>query len=136
MIAHPYTCRFCGQQRVAHYDESCPKLRLEAWNKMLCCDRCHDYHVKRLGLAERISRLCLRVALLKNADKFSAEFEDAARQKLVRLTKDYAANTCAYRRVLTNWHPEFVEHLLSHPDKQHIILSTYEDQARKAGGAT
>jgi len=122
----PYTCRFCGAQRMASYDDDCPGIQLEKWMKVICCNKCADFRVQRGNLTDGIASAC-RVIQVEtfNGATLPLEKETRIRLKLVKLTKRYATLMCDHLHLTNVWNPDFVDQLMEHPDKWGLILKTY-----------
>lgn len=128
-----YNCKFCGKPGSAEYDPDCPPLKLEIWKEWLACNRCSDFHNKRLRLERVIGRQCTNLTVMNNLrdEAFRAESDDdeKAREKirslLVDLTKAYASHVCRFYNKPTTWEPEFVTLLCEAPHKSGLVLRHY-----------
>lgn len=123
-----YNCHFCGKPGVAYYDDSCPPLRLEIWQKMLACNRCADYKTKLAQLIDGISATVRTFATWSHSKQAEARAEAAktAQDRLTIQTRELASLVCNFHHLETVWEMPFVELLMQRPDRAFGTISDYE----------
>ena len=129
MTSIEFICKFCKHHGVAQYDERCPALNLEAWAKSLCCNRCGDYHARRLVLEAAIKKAVERLVVTRQtcSDR-KGEIIQAIRQVFTELTKSYARLVCEFSCLQFVWEQEFVDLLMEKPDRWYFIIANYRKQ--------
>lgn len=123
-----YKCKYCHKPGVAYYDPNCDNLRLECWTAMLSCNRCADFHTKRVKLTESIWSTCYSLAVIIEGTHDKSVHGEAlsrAREKLNLKTKAFAAHICTFFNKITVWEPDFTQMLLDAPRKCHDTLHHY-----------
>lgn len=130
----PYSCRICATKRVAEYDDDCPIGNLDAWRKLLVCDRCHDYCIARIRIERSIAAACFMLVRAKINDKAEKMAVDI-KPLVERLTKKLATVCCDYYRLTNVWDPEFVDQLIARPEKVGVILGVYVNGLRRIANA-
>jgi hypothetical protein len=53
MTTIPYKCKFCKNAGTARYDETVC-VNVSKWIPYLACDKCANYHVKRISKEDKI----------------------------------------------------------------------------------
>ncbi len=124
-----YTCKFCRRTGIAQLADDLPAdwIQLDKWKAMLCCNRCADYmEAKRKCLwAIRKAAILLAQMRVTATGQELLKIEAAVRERLVGLTKRFAAVVCDYLLVETVWEEEFVNMLMDKPDRCEDIASHY-----------
>ncbi len=120
-----YKCVFCKTERVSYWTPN-PIFTLAKWQSKMACNRCADYHHTRIGLCEKIAKICrvLGVARTLSSKELSA-ITAATDTKLVELTRKLARAACEHAGVAMLWEREFVDLLIQSPEKQHLVVGKY-----------
>lgn len=127
-VPYDYLCKFCRKPGTAHYDRSCPPLRLEMWKSILACNRCADYQTSYRKIAGAIRFVCETLVQVCDAAR-SEEIKDEAwkfaKMKLDNLTKSFAEVVCNHWQKPVQWEPAFTDCILKKPSECISTLSWY-----------
>lgn len=127
----PYSCRLCGAQHVARYDDAFV-TEVTHWTAMLCCNRCADHHDHMESCRTRIANACREVVLHKDRESgIPPIIACAVREKLEKYSKHYARMLCDHLHLEYTWDPDFPESLFDGAGKFWLVLQTYEDGLRQ-----
>lgn len=127
----PYTCRFCGANHLAEYDDECPGIQLEKWMAVICCNKCAEFREEKRTVMDGIAASCraIQVGTFRGG-RLKPEEESKVRAALERLTKRYADMMCDWFGLVRVWDKDFVEQLMEKPDKWGSILKLYNSGLR------
>ena len=126
MKSFPYKCKFCGADGQAHCAADPAMFDITLWLSKIACNRCADYHDRRITLGERISKLAVFVLRKRQGGiTITPETEGKLRERLTNLTKEFARIVCYHYRKPTIWEPDFVQLIIDKPDRTDSILTHY-----------
>lgn len=112
-------CKFCGQMFMIEINRLAVQkeiINVDTFKALAACDRCADFHTKRLTLEETI---CRRAMSYREVDVTQ---EDKPKQVLEKLTIKYSDLICDMGCTDGAWEPEFLAIILSNPRRtlQHL----------------
>ncbi len=128
-----YICKFCGTPGTATGDDECPIRNIEAWQSVLCCDRCGDFQSWYRKMIYKVRAVAwdwaIKIPRIKEGSRSECE------AALTTLTQLIARMVCKFYRVGYIWDRDFVAQLMEMPDKAEFIVRAYENIVRREATA-
>lgn len=129
--SHPASCKFCRMPVTLRvHPDALGMFDLKVWVAMAACDRCADYHGKRLRITAAVQTIASKwhaaELTLNDADK--AEASANATNALERLTRKLAGDASAHYRTGFTWEPDWVSQIMAQPDKATMTCTFFERQ--------
>lgn len=125
----PSKCTRCQCALMLEVGAGCPPIRVEAWMRIVVCNRCGKYLERYRQLDDAIAFVCSRWSM-------AGKNRDAARSQifaqLEALTLSLVRLFCERWQTTAEWHPEFVDLLLDLPDRSRIAVRMEEATHKKA----
>ena len=122
MTSTDYTCKICGTNRVAYYDESCPINQIEAWKSALTCDRCYAFRDSYIRSKNAIIGVCYLLNNFRESARYSEEKKKALRDAEIKIreritthTRRVASLLSDYYRIENTWDIDFVFQIMEKP---------------------
>ena len=120
-----YVCKFCGKHgSVSAEIDPAIEVQSQKWAAMMACNRCSDHMVANYRYRGIITGWCYEWNYSRRT-AFAQDQEIRIREKLVKFTKKYAENACAYFNALNQWEPYIVDALMNEPERSLTILHDY-----------
>ena len=128
---HSAACKFCQLPvTLTVHPDAFEMFSMEIWLKLAACNRCADYHMRRNIITTAIQRLAIMARTVSQS--FGDEERDQAlskcRSKLTDLTRKLATNAASHYRNGFTWESDWVEQLLTQPDKATMACTFYDRQ--------
>lgn len=122
----PYSCKMCGTNRVAEYDDDCAITRLDSFKAMLTCPRCYEYFDSMRRANDIVRRLCLNLYGLRNGEQDGSDrLNKVTRQtrlKLTAVTKRLVTIVNAYYGQQNQWEETIVDTLIDCPQNYKSVI--------------
>ena len=137
-----HSCIFCRAKLTLRIADGATELfSLDWWKAHGACNRCADFHSRRLTLEGNIYFHAMR-ARVRDTRTDEAEYPDpdaksgqsnegykatleSVRRRLTYLTKCFAKRVCDFESRVINWEPDFVDMIMQHPAQVKVILDGY-----------
>lgn len=122
-------CNQCRRKLLLEVGAGCPPIRVEAWLKIVVCNRCGEYLEKYRRIDDAIAFVCNRWAMAgRNRDAARAQIAG----QLEALTRELVRVLTLRYDTTADWSMQFVEVLMECPDRSRIAVRLEEKSHRKA----
>jgi hypothetical protein len=119
---HAAKCKFCHcDVTLKIHPDALDMFNMDVWVKLAACNRCADYHYKRIAITSAIQAAAFKI--LANP---KSEQADAQRGKLEMLTRRLAQNSAFHYKTALAWDQDWVAQIIETPHKATSMCLFYE----------
>lgn len=124
----PAACKFCASPvLLLIHEDALEMLTLKYWVPLAACNRCADYHTKRLRIVRAVQWCSNNFMLADNAKpEVADEIRRDTKSKINELTKKLANNAAAHYSAPYTWEPDWVVQLTEQPGNATLSCQFYE----------
>lgn len=124
-----YNCKFCRAEGVVQFDRPAESvIDVDMWLKNIACNPCAKYHSQRRQIEDLLTERATHYYRLQIGNlEIKSQAMQQIRVVMEKLVAKYADLVCSHFGKQTVMDDDFLQQIIDHPMKVHVILGTYRN---------